>query len=235
MPGLSAVAFDLDGTLLDHRTASARALAHLVRRLGADPAPGLQQAWWEAEDRHLHAWRLGLITFDEQRRRRLRDVLSLLAGEHGGQRNDAPGDDELDDVFEIYLRAYEAAWCLFPEVLRVLDAVRSAGLPVGLLTNGSERQQERKLAMTGIRERFDVVCTSEALGVAKPNPAAFAALCSRLGRPPREVLFVGDDYEVDIVAARAAGLHTLFVDRSGDRVGPERGHADLLALLPLLH
>src|SRR4051794_24952331 len=98
MPGLSAVAFDLDGTVLDHRSASARALASLVRRLGGDPAPGVEQAWWEAEDRHLQAWRLGLITFEEQRRRRLRDLLPLLTGADGGQGNQESSDD-LDEIF----------------------------------------------------------------------------------------------------------------------------------------
>jgi putative hydrolase of the HAD superfamily len=229
MAGISAVAFDLDGTLLDHRTASSQALAHLVRRLGASGPPDLEQAWWDAEERHLDAWRRGRITFDEQRRRRLRDVLALLGTGHEDQ-----GDERLDAIFRTYLRAYENAWCLFPEVVAVLDAVWSAGLPVGLLTNGTEEQQGRKLAATGIRDRFDVVCTSEALGVAKPDARAFAALCERLGAPPAEVIFVGDDHAADILGSRAAGLIPFFVNRRGDREVPETGHPDLLALLPLL-
>ncbi|MFD3444692.1 HAD family hydrolase [Microbacteriaceae bacterium 4G12] len=268
MAGVSAVAFDLDGTLLDHRTASASAFEHLVRELGGTVTPGLQQAWWEAEDRHFEAWRQGLISFDEQRRRRLRDILPLVGSvearpgdagfrARGLQDGDLSGrglsDERLDRIFGIYLAAYESAWCVFPEVAAVLDAVRSAGIPVGLLTNGSERQQEEKLARTRIRDRFDVVCTSEALGVAKPDPQAFATLCSRLGVPPAEVLFVGDDYRADILGARAAGLRTYFVDRSGDGREDARGarggdgggqdaespgegaaHPDLHGILPLL-
>jgi putative hydrolase of the HAD superfamily len=240
MAGISAVAFDLDGTLLDHRTASSRALAHLARRLGASGAfggPDLERAWWDAEERHLADWRRGRITFDEQRRRRLRDVLPLL-GTGYGTRHEDHGDERLDAIFRIYLLAYEDAWCLFPEVVSVLDAVRSAGLPVGLLTNGTEEQQGRKLEATGIRDRFDVVCTSEALGVAKPDVRAFGALCERLGAPPAEVIFVGDDHTADILGSGAAGLVPFFVDRRGDRQGnrnvPEIGHPDLLPLLPLL-
>ncbi len=231
MAGLSAVAFDLDGTLLDHRTASARGLAHLVRELGAIRPRSLEHAWWDAEDRHLAAWRQGRITFAEQRRRRLRDVLPLLSGLPG---REFASDEQLDDIFGIYLRAYEAEWCLFPEVVTVLDAVASAGLRVGLLTNGNEEQQVRKLAATGIRDRFDVVCTSEALGVAKPDARAFAELCARLKTPPGQTLFLGDDYEGDVLGARGAGLRAFFLDRQGDGKRREPGHPDLLPVLPLL-
>jgi len=231
MAGLSAVAFDLDGTLLDHRTASARALAHLVRELGAIGPRSLEQAWWAAEDRHLRAWREGRITFTEQRRRRLRDVLPLLSGLPGRAFG---SDDQLDEIFGMYLRAYEAEWCLFPEVITVLDAVGSTGLRVGLLTNGTEEQQGRKLTATGIRDRFDVVCTSEALGVAKPDARAFVALCGRLNSPPAQTLFLGDDYEADVLGARGAGLRAFFLDRQGDGERWEPGHPDLLSALPLL-
>ncbi|WP_108251855.1 HAD family hydrolase [Planctomonas deserti] len=252
MAGVSAVAFDLDGTLLDHRAASASAFTQLVRELGGTATPGLQQAWWDAEDRHFEAWRQGRISFDEQRRRRLREVLPLVesASASGGGLGDRGlhdgvlggremSDERLDRIFDVYRAAYESAWCVFPEVVAVLDAVRSAGMSVGLLTNGSERQQEEKLARTGIRDRFDVVCTSESVGLAKPDPGAFAALCSRLGVPPADVLFVGDDYRADILGARAAGLRTYFVDRSGARRGDDgerdgASHPDLLGILPLL-
>jgi putative hydrolase of the HAD superfamily len=229
MATLSAVAFDLDGTLLDHRTASARALAHLVRSLGGSVPRGLEQAWWNAEDRHLDEWRRGRISFDEQRRSRLRDVLPLI-----GSGYESAGDEQLDGIFRTYLGAYEAAWCLFPEVVEVLDAVRSAGLPLGVLTNGTEEQQVGKLAATGILDRFAVVRTSEALGVSKPDARAFDALCARLGVPPAEVLFVGDDHRADIQGARAAGLRTYFVDRRGDAERDEPGHADLRGLLSRL-
>ena len=259
MAEVSAVAFDLDGTLLDHRTASRRAFAHLVGERGGAVTPDLERSWWDAEDRHFDAWRRGIITFEEQRRRRVREVLPLIgpgavsdSGSWGGGlpggtgdalsddelSDDEVSDDELDRIFGVYLNAYEAAWCVFPEVVGVLDALRSAGLAVGLLTNGAERQQEKKLALTGIRDRFDVVCTSETLGVAKPDPRAFAALCSRLRVPAGGVLFVGDDYRMDILGASAAGLATYFVDRGGDGAGVDGGdgaaHPDLLGLLPLL-
>lgn len=234
MSGISAIGFDLDGTLLDHRAASGEALAHLVHAWGASPSPALERAWWELERRHLAPWRAGLIGFDEQRRRRVRDFLPMVVGA-----DEERGDAELDAMFSVYLSAYEAAWRVYAEADAVLTAVRAAGLPVGLLTNGATEQQERKLAAVGIRDRFDVVCVSEAIGAAKPDAAAFAYLCSGLGVPPAEVLFVGDDYGADILGGRAAGLQTYFVnrgDREADAAGdaPAPGHPDLLGLLRLL-
>lgn len=48
------------------------------------------------------------------------------------------------------------------------------------------------------------------------NPAAeiFLAACARLGLPPTQVLHVGDDLHLDVVAARAAGLHSAWITRT---------------------
>jgi FMN phosphatase YigB (HAD superfamily) len=43
----------------------------------------------------------------------------------------------------------------------------------------------------------------------------FLTACARLGLPPAAVLHVGDRYDLDVVAARAAGLPAVHLDRSG--------------------
>lgn len=69
---------DLDGTLLDHAGSSRRALARWLADQGLTPPDGFGEEWLAAEQRHYPAWRVGEISFAEQRRRRLRDVLPLL-------------------------------------------------------------------------------------------------------------------------------------------------------------
>ena len=205
VPPLAAVVFDLDGTLFDHPTASRLAVRDWLTERGVAPTADLLQAWSAAEARHRH-WREGRVSFLEQRRGRLRDVLPLLGAPVGT-------DAELDAVFARYLVAYERAWAGYDDVDAAIDAVHALGLVTAVLTNGGEGQQQAKLARLGLLERVGPVFTAEGLGVAKPSPEAFLRVCEALGVAPEQVLYVGDEHEVDVLAARAAGLRALYLDR----------------------
>jgi putative hydrolase of the HAD superfamily len=56
---------------------------------------------------------------------------------------------------------------------------------------------------------------SSTLPQPKPAPAAFRSACERVGREPRDVIYVGDNLETDALAARAAGLQGVWLDRHG--------------------
>jgi FMN hydrolase / 5-amino-6-(5-phospho-D-ribitylamino)uracil phosphatase len=78
------------------------------------------------------------------------------------------------------------------------------------LTNGNA-----DLARVGIAHHFEVSLTAGALGCAKPDPRTYAALAGALTLAPREILFVGDEPHADVVGPRAAGMHTVWVNRMG--------------------
>ena len=142
------------------------------------------------------------------------------------------GDDgQLDAVFSGYLAEYQRAWCGYPDVSPALDQVRAAGLATAVLTNGTTDQQHAKLAHLGLLGRVGPVLTSEGLGVAKPAAGAFHALCDQLRLAPRQVVYVGDDYTVDVQGALAAGLQAVHLDRTG--VGPQTQTARIATLLDL--
>lgn len=175
--------------------------------LAAEGLPGRVATWRAAEQRHFPAWRSREISFAEQRRRRLRDVLPAWG-------LPVPEDDvALDAVFAGYLEHYESAWHAFDDVLPALAALRARVPRIGVLTNGVVAQQRAKLAALDLADAFDVVVTAEDLGVAKPAPSAFTGACARLGTDPARTLYVGDDHEVDLLGARAAGLQAVLVDR----------------------
>jgi len=205
---LAAVLFDLDGTLFDHPLSARRALDAWLADRGVPPSEELAAAWTAAEERHFAAWREGRVSFAEQRRGRLRDLLPLLG--------EPVGDDEaLDAVFAGYLAAYERAWVGYDDVDAALADVHGLGLATAVLTNGMEDQQRAKLAALGLLERVGPVFTAERLGVTKPRPEAFLRVCAALGLPPGQVLYVGDEHEVDVLGARAAGLRAVHLDRLG--------------------
>ena len=57
----------------------------------------------------------------------------------------------------------------------------------------------------------------DTLGFGKPDPRVFVEACRRLGTAPERTAYVGDELDVDAVAARAAGLLGIWVDRPGGR------------------
>ena len=205
-PALRAVVFDLDGTLLDHRRSTRAGLTRWLAQHDQAWSEPVERAWFAAEEEHFGAWRRGEISHTEQRRRRLRDFLPAVGH--------PVGDDEaLDATFREYLAAYQASWIGFDDVDAALDAVVERGLATAVLTNGTRELQEAKLAALGVLDRIGPVLCAAEIGVAKPHPDAFAAVCDRLGLPASTVLYVGDEHQVDIVGARAAGLRALLVDR----------------------
>ena len=121
-------------------------------------------------------------------------------------------DAEADRRYEVFLAGYEQAWRLFPDVLPVLGML--AGRPLGIITNGDPGQQRSKLERMGIAPRFAVVVISGETGVAKPEPGIFTEACRRAGTAPGLCWYVGDRLETDAVAATAAGMHGVWINRN---------------------
>ena len=94
--------FDLDGTLLDHESATAAALRAWLPSYGLsnEDIEAVIPLWSDLERRHYPAWRAGEISFQEQRRRRIRDFLPAVGRTVQAAR--------LDAVFAEYLTCYEA-------------------------------------------------------------------------------------------------------------------------------
>lgn len=202
-----AVVFDLDGTLFDHSGAAVEALRLWLPTVGVEPSDESIAQWFASEDHHVAEWRAGAVTWAEQRRGRLRDVLP------GGN---ASTCSELDTCFAGYLARYEAAWRAFPDVEETLAALASRGVRVGILTNGATAQQHAKLAALGLADRFEFVITTEDLGIAKPHPDSYLAACRRFALDPSVVVHVGDLPDLDVEAPRKAGLQALLIDRADE-------------------
>lgn len=225
------VLFDLDGTLVDHDAAAAAGVEQWLTAndwADAGTMAKLVQDWDLIAEQHFPSYRARVTTFQGQRRARLRDFLPRVGVDPAGW-----SEDRLDDEFEDYLEAYRAAWRSFPDAGPCLGALRLSAR-VAVLSNGDQEQQEEKVSRTGLGRYLDVVLTSDQLGVAKPDPRIFGLACSRLGVPPTAVVYVGDQLEVDAVAATAAGLRGIWLNRRGLAVPPGVEAIAGLARLPSL-
>lgn len=99
---------------------------------------------------------------------------------------------------------------LYPEVRDCLTRL-SQRFALASLTNGNAN-----VAAIGIDHFFKAVISAHAHGVSKPDPALFHIACRELACAPDEVLHVGDDRDLDIRGARAAGLHQVWMNRTED-------------------
>ena len=203
---------DLDGTLVDHDAALREGLIGWLTSdqlaTGQRRLDELVQVWDDVAERHFPAFRARDISFQEQRRRRLRDFLPQV-GIDAGQLDEAT----LDRTFEAYLRHYEAAWRPFDDAAPCLEAL--GHLRLAILSNGDQRQQEDKLRRTHLAHHVEMVLTSSSLGASKPRPEAFVLACRRLGVDPATAVHVGDRLDVDARPATAAGLRGVWLDRRG--------------------
>ncbi|MCW7943863.1 hydrolase [Streptomyces hygroscopicus] len=217
---VKAVVWDVDDTLFDYTTADRVGMrAHLAAEGLLGEGETVEQAllrWRGITDRQWARYAAGEVSFEEQRRDRVR----VFLGEE-------LTDDEADAWFGRYLDRYEAAWALFPDVLPALELL-AASHRHAVLSNSSLHVQEYKLRTLGVRDHFEAVLCAAELGFSKPDGRAFRAACDALGLLPGEVAYVGDHPEIDGRGAAEAGLLSVWIDRDGPcatvdvPVGPRR-------------
>ena len=109
---------------------------------------------------------------------------------------------------------------VLPGVPDALRALRDAGLTLVVVSN-SDGTVEEGLAAIGLRPLVDGVVDSAVVGAEKPDPAIFRHALALAGVRPERALHVGDLYAVDVIGARAAGLHAVLLDPYADWHGVE--------------
>ncbi|SES49499.1 putative hydrolase of the HAD superfamily [Streptomyces sp. yr375] len=228
---IRAVVWDVDDTLFDYTTADREGMrAHLMAEGLMAEYGGAERAldrWREVTDQQWARFSAGGITFEDQRRDRVRVFLG----------RPELTDVEVDDWFGRYLGHYEAAWSLFPDVLPALD-VLAASHRHAVLSNSTIHVQDHKLRVLGVHDRFEAILCAAELGVSKPEAGAFLAACEALSLPPDQVAYVGDHPEIDGRGAADAGLLSVWIDRYGGTATVEapagRHRIATLAELPAL-
>jgi putative hydrolase of the HAD superfamily/5'-nucleotidase len=110
---------------------------------------------------------------------------------------------------------------------------------LGLVSNIWSRKEPwlAELARAGVSDLFTTMVFSSDTRSIKPSTRLFEAALAAFEMPRRAVVVVGDSLAADVAPARAAGLASVWINRSGARVppgGPEPDYIapDLLALVP---
>ena len=90
-------------------------------------------------------------------------------------------------------------------VRELVDALRTAGHPVAVVTGKGDWMARLTLKQVGLLAPFDVIVGAEATTRHKPDPDPLLVGAERLGVPARGALYIGDAPN-DVLAARAAGM-----------------------------
>ena len=91
----------------------------------------------------------------------------------------------------------------------------SSEYDLGVITNGEDSIQRRKLAALGLSEHFRDFVSSGAAGHQKPESEIFQIAMKNLGVEPHDAIFIGDDLRLDIRGAQQAGMKGVWFNPSG--------------------
>lgn len=204
MNDIRAITMDLDDTLWEIHPVIYRAERRLYEWLGEHYPRITEKFSREAivEQRKAIALEFPQQNHDYTFLRRTVLGRAGAAAEYGEQ-----FVDEAMDVFD----AARNDVVVFPEVRPALEALRNNYVLIAV-TNGNSN-----LHTIGIDDLFHDVVSASTVGVAKPASKIFDVAVRAGGARAHQTLHVGDHPEIDVDGARAAGLRSVWVNRSGQQ------------------
>ncbi len=123
-----------------------------------------------------------------------------------------PGDPDFEALRDEFLQRYEARMTretrVFDTMRPVLDALRGAARPWGIVTNKATRFSEPLVRALGLLDEAATLVCGDTTPHAKPHPAPLLEAARRLGIDAAHCAYVGDDLR-DVQAGRAAGMLTV--------------------------
>lgn len=190
---IKSVLFDLDGTLLNRDASVKRFIDNQYERLNKWLAPIKKDDY---SSRFIELDCRGYVWKDK--------VYQQLTDEF-----------KISGItWEMLLRDYvdyfKSSCIAFPNLIEMLDELKSQSILLGLITNGRGRFQMDNIKAMGIENYFDSILISEWEGIKKPDPEIFTRAMRKLNVSAKECLFVGDHPENDVKAAQHTGMKAIW-------------------------
>lgn len=142
-------------------------------------------------------------------------------------------DEVLAQALKDFHSVTQAHWIPESDAAPTLDALRDMGYRMGLISNAADDRNTQALVdKAGVRPYFEVVLSSAAEGIRKPNPLIFRRALERLGAAPDRAAMVGDTLGADILGAKNAGIYSIWITR---RANTPANQAHLETIAPDAH
>ncbi len=175
-----AVLFDLDGTLLDYRSAQRKATDNSKKLLDLVNSPEVQN--YESR---------GIPSPDSPE-------MKQAFNSSGIQQNPT-------EFLNSYFKKLSEHGILMEGAKEILESLRNK-VKLAVVSNGSSDIQNPRLNKAGIAHYFPNRFFSRDIGIAKPDPEILRIAMKKLGVTENETLFIGDSTTSDQPAAKAAGI-----------------------------
>ena len=105
---------------------------------------------------------------------------------------------------------HEELYDAYPDAAGALERLRAEGIAVGAAGN---QPLGAEAALASLLRPGELVATSAAWGLQKPDHAFFTRIADELQLRPNEIAYVGDRVDLDIVPAAAVGMFTVHLRR----------------------
>lgn len=193
--------FDLDHTLWDFEKNSELALQKVFKKqnITIDLTSFLQVY----KPINLEFWRLfrnEQVTKSELRYGRLKKTFDALGY--------AISDNLIHTIANEYIEFLPHFNYLFDGTFEILEYLK-AKYKLHIITNGFEKVQLEKLKNSKILDYFNVVVTSESVGVKKPNPKVFNYALGLANAKKEQSIMIGDSVEADVLGALNVGMQAI--------------------------
>ena len=137
-------------------------------------------------------------------------------------------EDALRHALSAMYTVSQAHWITEEDAIPTLERLRQQGYRLGLISNaGDDTDVQTLIDKAQIRPYFDIMLTSAAQGIRKPNPRLFLKALSYWGAAPSQAVMVGDTLGADILGARNAGIFSIWITRRAGSPG-NRDHLDTI-------
>lgn len=111
------------------------------------------------------------------------------------------------------LRQFDWKFKAYADSVPALKELKNRGLILGLISNAAQ-DMESTYQELGLQPYLTFKVTSSEVGYDKPRPEIFLAALKKAQVKPREAIYVGDQYDLDVVGARGVGMKAVLIDRS---------------------
>lgn len=206
-----AILFDLDDTLISFDGASEKAwdicCGDFVRQHSCSftkiellsTLKKIRRWYWSDTERH----KTGREDMIKARRDIVRKALSELA----------ICDEKISNDFADYYSACQNELiCLFPNTISALTRLKSEGVRMGIITNGSSVGQRVKLSRFGLESFFEIILIDQETGYSKPDIKIYEHALKLLSLKSDDVWMVGDNLIWDIQAPQSIGIYSVWND-----------------------
>jgi phosphoglycolate phosphatase len=189
---IRAVAFDLDGTLIDTAPDLGDAANAMLNLLGRKPL---------REDRFPTFIGAGISDF----------VAKVLAADAVSTALNPALLAGAEALFrKLYAQRLFERSRVYPGVRNTLHSLKESGFSLCCITNKESPFTLRLLAAADLHSFFHLTLCADLIEDRKPSPNLLVAACAQLEIAPEHLLYVGDARS-DIIAARAAGCRVAAV------------------------